>query len=333
MRCNGSAVGAYPRGEDGTLSDPVGDEPAPAGAVWAPNWLRLGPESEQPPVADSVGAGRRARLDETVAFARHLEQRGERANAATEYQRAAMLAGLPESEAWAFDRIGAGAARAADALGAESAYLTAAMLSANEAHRARAVYRAATSRFDGGSFAACERLLADRTLIAATGAASGAARDARPEPAHVETLAGLANMGLGDWAMAGTRFTNAREFATDDGTRARIETLASFVEQGPRLSHRSQGLAGTLSAVVPGSGQMYAGRFADGFRHLLFNAAMILTTISFARGEHVPAAVLTGALELPFYMGNIRGAASAARRHDRQQRLELLSRAIAASAR
>ena len=121
MRCNGSAVGAYPRGEGGTLSDPVGDEPASAGAVWAPRWLRLGPEPERPPVADTIGADRRARLDEAVAFAHRLEQRGERAGAVIEYQRAASLAGLAEADAWAFARIGAGAARAADALGAEAA--------------------------------------------------------------------------------------------------------------------------------------------------------------------------------------------------------------------
>jgi hypothetical protein len=336
MRCNGSAVGAYPRGEGGTLSDPVGDEPASSGVVWAPRWLRLGPEPERPPVADTVGADRRARLDEAVAFARRLEQRGERAGAAIEYQRAATLAGLAEADAWAFDRIGAGAARAADALGAEAAYLTAAMLSPGEAQRARAVYRAATSRFDGGSFAACERLLADRTLVAVVADSSAVSREGRPAAAHVETLGGLADFGLGDWDAARTRLARAHALAAlpaDSSTRRRIETLTGFAEQGPRLAHRSSGLAGTMSAVLPGSGQMYAGRFSDGLRHLLFNAALILTTISFARGEHVPAAVLTGALALPFYTGNIRGAASAAKRFDREHRLELLGRAIDASAR
>jgi putative membrane protein insertion efficiency factor len=339
MRCNASAVGAYPSGEGGTLRDPVGDEPAPAGVIWAPGWLRLGPEPEMPPVADTVGADRRVRLGETVAFARRLEQRGERASAATEYQRAAMLAGLARADAWAFDRIGAGAARAADALGAEAAYLTAAMLSPDEAQRAREVYRAATSRFDGGSFAACERLLADRTLVAPAPESSGVRREGRPDAAHVEALGGLANLGLGDWDVARARFASAHTLAAlaspapDDTTRRRIETLAGFVEQGPRLPRRSPVLAGTISAVLPGSGQLYSGRGSDGLRHLLFNAAMILTTISFARGEHVPAAILTGSLALPFYIGNIRGAADSAKRFNRERRLELLGRAIDRSAR
>ena len=332
MRCNASAAGAYPRGEGGTLRDPVGEEPAPWGLAWVPAWLRIDPEPGMPPSADTVGADRRARLGETVAFAHTLERRGERAAAATEFQRAGLLAGRAEADAWAFDQIGAGAARSADALGAEAAYLTAAMLTPGEAHRSRAVYRAAVSRFDGGSFAACERLLADRTLVAAA-ETSGVARDGRPDGAHVAALAGLANLGLGDWDAARARFGRAGVLAGDDTTRRRITTLASFVEQGPRLPHRSPALAGTMSAVIPGSGQIYSGRTSDGLRHLMFNAVMILTTISFARGGHVPAAILTGSLALPFYTGNIRGAAGSARRFDRQRRVELLARAIAESSR
>ena len=331
MRCNASAAGAYPRGKDGTLSDPVGDDPPPAGVVWAPGWLRLPPEPDVPPAADSLGRDHRARLDETVAFARRLDQRGDRANAAVEYQRAGMLAGLVEADAWAFDRIGAAAARAGDALGAEAAYLTAAMLTQDEAHRARAVYRAATSRFDGGSFSACGRLLADRTLVAFD--SSSARPQGWPSAAHVGALGGLAEMGLGDWDAARARFTHALAPATDTTTRRRIGALAGFVEQGPRLPQRNSTLAGTMSALIPGSGQIYSGRVSDGIRHLLFNSVMILATISFARGEHVPAAILTGALELPFYTGNIRGAAASARRFDRDRRLELLGGAIEASAR
>ena len=332
MRCNASAVGEYPREKDGTLRDPVGDDSPPAGVVWAPGWLRLAPEPDSPPVADSVGLLRRARLDETVAFALRLEQRGDRANAAVEYQRAGMLAGLAEADAWAFDRIGAAAARAGDALGAEAASLTSAMLTRDEARRARAVYRAATSRFDGGSYSACGRLLADRTLVAVD--SSSVRPEGWPSAAHVAALGGLADMGLGDWDAARARFAGALAApATDTTARRRIGALAGFVERGPRLPHRGSTLAGTMSAVIPGSGQVYAGRTSDGLRHFLFNTLMILTTISFARGEHVPAAILTGALELPFYTGNIRGAAAAARRHDRDRRLELLGQAIEASAR
>jgi putative membrane protein insertion efficiency factor len=330
MRCNASAASEYPRGADGTLRDPVGDESPPAGVIWAPAWLRLAPEPDSPPVADSLGPERRAHLDETVAFARRLEQRGDRANAAVEYQRAGMLAGRVEADAWAFDRIGAAAARAGDALGAEAAYLTAAMLTQDEAHRARTVYRAATARFDGGSYSACGRLLADRTLVAVDSSSDRSA--GWPSAAHIDALGGLAGMGLGDWDAARTRFTRALAApGTDTTTRRRIGTLARFVEQGPRLPHRGSTLAGTMSAVIPGSGQVYAGRTSDGLRHFLFNALMILTTISFARGEHVPAAILTGALELPFYTGNIRGASASAKRHDRDRRLELLGRAIQAS--
>jgi TM2 domain-containing membrane protein YozV len=206
------------------------------------------------------------------------------------------------------------------------------MLDPGADHRARAVYRAAVTRFDAGSFAACGRILDDRVLLAV--ADSGAVDPgARPPAAHVEALGGLADMGLGNWDGARVRFGRGVSLAPDTITRRRIGSLAAFVTEDPRLPSRSPGIAGTMSAILPGSGHFYCGRGSDGFRHLLFNTLMILTTVSFARGGHVPAAVLTGTLAVPFYLGNIRGAASAARRFDRDQRHDLLGRAIDASAR
>src|SRR5262249_27025859 len=156
------------------------------------------------------------------------------------------------------------------------------------AHRARAVYRAATSSFDGGSYSACGRLLADRTLVSAD--SSAATRDGWPKAAHVDALGGLAEMGLGNWDEARTRVAHALAApGSDDSTRSRIAALDGFVAKGPGLPRRSSTLAGTFSAVIPGSGQVYSGRVSDGLRHFLFNTVMILATISFARGEHVPA--------------------------------------------
>ena len=85
--------------------------------------------------------------------------------------------------------------------------------------------------------------------------------------------------------------------------------------------------------VVPGTGQMYAGRWSDGARTLLFNAMLILTVVSFARGEHVPAAVLTASIAVPFYAGNVLGARGAARRFDRRERERFVEQAIVESSR
>lgn len=327
VRCDAAAVGEYPRRPDGTLSDPVGDDGPLAGVVRAPAWLRPAPEPDSPPFADTLDATRAARALEAATFAATLARRGQRADAALEYQRAGMLAGRIEADAWAFDRIGAEAARVSDALGAEGAFLTAAMLTPDTTQRARVMFRAALARFDGGSFSACERLLGDRMLIAVSATPGGV-----PDGARVAALGGLASLGLGNWDDARERFERAGGLAADTVTRVRIERLAAHVAEGPRLPNRSPGLAATMSAVIPGSGQMSCGRFSDGFRHLLFDGLLILTTISFARGDHVPAAVLTGSLALPFYLGNIRGAAATARRYDRERRMELLGRAVHDSA-
>ena len=113
----------------------------------------------------------------------------------------------------------------------------------------------------------------------------------------------------------------------------RILRLAPFTAQGPALPHRSAGLAGTLSALIPGSGQMYCGRSADGIRHLVLNAALIWTVVSLARDQRGPAAYLTASVALPFYLGNVIGAQGAARQYDRDRRMDLLRRAIQESAR
>jgi hypothetical protein len=331
MRCNASAEGSYPRNADGLLEDPV-EESLASSALRAPRWLRLPPEPPEPPLPATLDPVRRGRVDETVAFALELEQRGDCERAATEYQRAGSLAGAAATDAWAFARIGECQSAASQWALAERAHLTSGMLSPDSTGRARAVYRAALCRFDASTFSACERLLAD-PAIAASSVAGAPARDSALALCRVAALGGLCAMALGDWSRASERFALGSSLALAPDDRDRIGRLAPFVAEGPELPHCSPGLAGTLSAVIPGTGQMYCGRGRDGFRHLLFDGVLIWTVVSLASNEHVPAAVLTAGVALPFYLGNIHGAASAARQHDRVQRLDLVQRAIRASAR
>jgi hypothetical protein len=63
-------------------------------------------------------------------------------------------------------------------------------------------------------------------------------------------------------------------------------------------------------------------------RHLLFNGALLYTTFELARHGQIPAAVIVGGLEAPFYIGNIIGAREAAVSHDRDRRMRFLEQAI-----
>ncbi len=71
-------------------------------------------------------------------------------------------------------------------------------------------------------------------------------------------------------------------------------------------------LAGAMSAVIPGSGQFYTGRYGDAFTSLLLNGLFIAGTVVAAQNENYALAGVTGLIGLPFYVGNIYGGANAA---------------------
>jgi hypothetical protein len=55
--------------------------------------------------------------------------------------------------------------------------------------------------------------------------------------------------------------------------------------------------------------------------------------VTIAQHDEVPAAVIVGSVELPFYLGNVIGAKESARQWSRERRMQLLVQGIAASAR
>jgi outer membrane protein assembly factor BamD (BamD/ComL family)/TM2 domain-containing membrane protein YozV len=91
------------------------------------------------------------------------------------------------------------------------------------------------------------------------------------------------------------------------------EALALFDEY-EHLPRKSEILAGILSAILPGSGYVYAGRYGDGLTAFLLNGLFIAGTVMAVQSQWYPAAGLTGGIGLPFYLGNIYGSANAAAR-------------------
>jgi len=105
------------------------------------------------------------------------------------------------------------------------------------------------------------------------------------------------------------------QHAGDPRTEGVKESLAEIdrYQQRPRKSRR---LAGAMSAVVPGSGQMYAGRYRDGLMALTVNGLFIAGTVLAVNDENYPLAVIVGGVGLPFYIGNIYGASNAANKYN-----------------
>jgi putative membrane protein insertion efficiency factor len=341
MRCNASANAAHPRNDKGVLLDPVVPLATEAGGVRVPAWLLPPPAPDAPPLGSSRSIENRSSWNDPLRFAQELEWRGDCDRSATEYQRVASLVGGSAAEAWAFTRIGDCQFSSSRWTDAETAFLTCSMLASEGGTSANATWMAAASRFNSGAYEACERLVSDSTLSPARplsmpqgeSLAVASARAPGPHAYRIPALIGLSRLARGDWSGAEVSLRRSAEIAPTTEARDRLTHLSEAAPGGESLPHRSRDLATALSVVVPGTGQMYAGRWSDGTRTLIFNAMLILTVVSFARGEHVPAAVLTASIAVPFYVGNVLGARSAARRFDRRERERFVEQAIVNSSR
>ena len=101
------------------------------------------------------------------------------------------------------------------------------------------------------------------------------------------------------------------DFPTDPRT-GKVRTALSLLPQEDELPSKSPLAAGILSAIVPGSGHMYAGHYGDGATALLLNGLFIAGTAVAIQQENYALAGIVGVIGLPFYISNIYGAANAA---------------------
>ena len=97
-----------------------------------------------------------------------------------------------------------------------------------------------------------------------------------------------------------------------DPRAGKVQTALSLLPQDGELPRKSPLTAGILSAIVPGSGHMYAGHYGDGATALLLNGLFIAGTAVAIQQENYAVAGVVGVIGLPFYLGNIYGAANAA---------------------
>jgi outer membrane protein assembly factor BamD (BamD/ComL family)/TM2 domain-containing membrane protein YozV len=92
--------------------------------------------------------------------------------------------------------------------------------------------------------------------------------------------------------------------------RAGMAALEKFDD----MPTKSPTLAGVLSALLPGAGYAYAGRWGDGAASLLLNGLFAAAAYDLLRDDKYAAGYLVGSIGLSFYVGNIYGSANAAHR-------------------
>jgi len=134
----------------------------------------------------------------------------------------------------------------------------------------------------------------------------------------------------GKWLESEKRLVLAMETPEAGPYRSAIEELRSTVRRGPSLESRSTFLAFTLSAAVPGAGQLYTGHPVDSIQALLSVGALSFATYGFYLydSSRRDSYLLTGLgifVTALFHGANIYGATRTAEYFNAKQKEDFLA--------
>jgi TolA-binding protein len=126
--------------------------------------------------------------------------------------------------------------------------------------------------------------------------------------------------------LLGWSYLRARQWPEASQTFATIATtsplfpssraLAAAAREGEELPRKSPALAGLMSAVVPGTGHFYTGRWRDGTVALLLNGAFLAAGLEAVSAGNEAAAGLLLFFEAAWYSGAVYGAVNAAQKYN-----------------
>ncbi len=141
--------------------------------------------------------------------------------------------------------------------------------------------------------------------------------------ARANLLLALNYLHLKQWSESKQALGNVQD---QDTLSPAFRKIRLADQAGLELNPKSPALAGVLSAVIPGSGKMYAGRFKDG----LFSLALVgLCGVVAYEGFHHSGwksvqGILFGSLAFGFYGGNIYGSVLAAHQDNLAREKQIL---------
>ncbi len=139
----------------------------------------------------------------------------------------------------------------------------------------------------------------------------------------------LLNLDRGDAAAAARDLERFLVLFPDHPDEARVREALTLLGDFEKLPTKSELLAGILSALLPGSGYVYAGQYGDGLTAFLLNGLFIAGTVTAAQSGWYPASALSGGIGMPFYVGNIYGSMNAVKKYNNGIRREMRARIAA----
>lgn len=122
-----------------------------------------------------------------------------------------------------------------------------------------------------------------------------------------------------DWEKASKTWEKIAVKYPDTRFAEASNRLIRMVRSSKLMPQRSPTFSGLLSAVIPGLGQAYSGRFLDGLQSLTVIGTIGAGTAYYINREQYEVAIPAGLLGLFFYGGNVYGGVQAAKTFNSRQ--------------
>lgn len=116
------------------------------------------------------------------------------------------------------------------------------------------------------------------------------------------------------WQQASAAF---RHVGPESSFHDAAQRLAQEAEEGGQLPKKSPALAGIMSALLPGSGQLYNGRPGDALLSFLLNGIFIVGTLQALERDQPAIAGALSFFEAGWYAGNVYSAINGAHKYNR----------------
>jgi outer membrane protein assembly factor BamD (BamD/ComL family) len=169
--------------------------------------------------------------------------------------------------------------------------------------RAEAAYRIGETSFQQGRYA---QAIADLHPVAEQYPPTAIGEQAR-------YLLGWSYLRARQWPEASQAFAS---IAATSPLFPSSRALAEAARAGEELPRKSPTLAGLLSALMPGTGHFYTGRWRDGTVALLLNGAFLAAGLEAVSAGNEAAAGLLLFFEAAWYSGAVYGAVNAAQKYN-----------------
>jgi len=132
------------------------------------------------------------------------------------------------------------------------------------------------------------------------------------------------NLEEKEWARANQYINEYLEKYEETEYKEDLLEIKELNKETHKFKEKSPLLASVLSAVLPGSGQLYCKRYGDAFWSFLLTGMLISQTIYSWDNDSRVATVIWGNFALAFYIGGIYGARNAALNYKTKKEFEHL---------